>query len=1026
MNTNQEIIENPFPGLRSFSPDENHIFFGRDIHLNDLLTRLRLTRFLSVIGSSGSGKSSLIHAGLLPSLHAGYMAQTGSRWKIASMRPGSNPIANLADAIFALKESEMDPERAFMERSFIEANLRRGNRGLIEYAEQLNLLPDESFLVFVDQFEELFRFSQKNSGDSSVDEAAAFIKILLTSTQQTEIPIFVVLTMRSDFLSNCTQFHGLPEAINDGQYLVPRLSREQKKMAIEGPIAVSGSSITPRLVQRLLNDVKDDPDQLPVMQHALMRTWDLWKAQAHNGDAIDIVHYEEIGGMSDSLSRHLDEAYSELRTDKQKYIAKRMFQSLAEKKSNSSEIRRPTKISEIQELTKGSLEEVRTVVERFRLPGRSFIMPAAHVTLEENSLLDISHESMMRVWSRYKKWIEEEATSAQTYIRLVEASQLYQEERIGVWKNPELQEAINWRERFRPTQAWAKRYHPAYDRAITFLDYSKQQNDFEESQKELRRKKQLRSARIFSSCMGLAALVFLGFMVAAFVLWGDAKSANAIAEEARKQEHAKRIEANEQRNIAERKRQEADSLLHISMVAKSKEKEARLVSEKQREIAEQATIQAWEEEKKAKDALTIARKLHTIANNAQDSLAQEKIQSDNLREEAEKLRMQAVAQSIAIQSQSEISSGNHKIGAHLAMQAFLLNKNYRGPKQQADIFSALFAAYKKICVNQYKEQQYFADLPVNGLLFLNKNTVIVQNKNSESPILWSIAREATVPTFPKAKGIINDIALAPDRNIIGIVTENGFVTLYSNEGKRLIFEKLFEKRSITRLAFNNDSRHFAVASATGEIEIWDRTSPATAYKKIETSKKIEELVFLPHQASLAFTCGKSGLMLWEYQKTNSAKSILKAPTTALAVSENGQSIAVGDKSGVIYLFNHKLQLIEQLKGHRSGITQLLFCTNDHSLTSASWDNSLRIWNMKDRKSEPIILKEHTSWIWAIARSFDGTKLVSGGYDKKVHLWHTTSDLLYNQLCKRVSDTLSKDIWIKFAGADIPLHPLCQD
>ena len=106
-----------------------------------------------------------------------------------------------------------------------------------------------------------------------------------------------MLTMRSDFLGDCTQFRGLPETMNDSQYLIPRMNRDERRQAIVGPIGVGGARISPRLVQRLLNDVGEDPDQLPVLQHALMRTWQRWEQHRQDGSPLDLEDYEAIGTM---------------------------------------------------------------------------------------------------------------------------------------------------------------------------------------------------------------------------------------------------------------------------------------------------------------------------------------------------------------------------------------------------------------------------------------------------------------------------------------------------------------------------------------------------------------------------------------------------------------------------------------------------------------------------------------------------------------------------------------------------------
>ncbi len=272
-------LRNPYPGLRPFRASEAHLFFGRGTHVDELLTELARSRFVAVMGASASGKSSLVHAGLLPALHGGFAPRVGSHWRVASVRPGANPIHNLARALAdpaVLGADDPDPSIGTAQ---VEATLRRSAFGLVDAARQSAALGHGRLLVVVDQFEELFRFQGTDVGDSVDADAEPFVQLLIEATRDDQAPVDVVITMRSDFLGDCSRFRDLPEAINHGLYLVPRLTRSQLREAITAPAAVGGATISPRLAQRLLNDAGTDPDMLPVVQHALLRTWEIW-AQA--------------------------------------------------------------------------------------------------------------------------------------------------------------------------------------------------------------------------------------------------------------------------------------------------------------------------------------------------------------------------------------------------------------------------------------------------------------------------------------------------------------------------------------------------------------------------------------------------------------------------------------------------------------------------------------------------------------------------------------------------------------------------
>jgi len=473
---------NPFPGLRPFDLDEEHLFFGREGQADEIVTRLNRTRFLAVVGTSGSGKSSLVRAGLIPSLYSGFLQNATSNWRVAIMRPGNAPISNLA---IALNTSEVfgafsNSNEALIRTALTESTLRRGALGLIEVTQQAYMKPYENLLLVVDQFEELFRFKRETQGSSRnlevEDESAAFVKLLLRAVNHSKVPIFIVLTMRSDFLGECSQFRDLPETLNDSQYLIPRLTRKQLRSAIEGPVAVGGAAITPRLVNRLLNDTGDSPDQLPILQHALMRTWDCWESQSIPEEAIDIPHYEAIGTMVEALSRHADEVYNSLENDRAREISELMFRRLAYQTT-----RHPTQLNEICGIAEASFEEVAAVANEFRKPHQAFLMPPIYVELKEETVLDISHESLMRNWVRLKNWLDEEAESAAIYRRLGETAQLNLEGKSGFLRDPELTICTKWLKNQRVNSIWAERYGYDFENTIGFLNRSAEKSRYEKT-----------------------------------------------------------------------------------------------------------------------------------------------------------------------------------------------------------------------------------------------------------------------------------------------------------------------------------------------------------------------------------------------------------------------------------------------------------------------------------------------------------------------------------------------------------------
>jgi hypothetical protein len=166
---------NPFPGLRPFEFHESHLFFGRDGQSEQLIAKLGNTRFLAIVGTSGSGKSSLVRAGLLPALLGGLMATAGSRWRVTIMRPGNDPISNLARALNTPDVlGAHDHAQSPVQLAMTEASLRRGSLGLVEAAHEADLSPEENLLILVDQFEELFRIEPEAKSRPTLKHRATF------------------------------------------------------------------------------------------------------------------------------------------------------------------------------------------------------------------------------------------------------------------------------------------------------------------------------------------------------------------------------------------------------------------------------------------------------------------------------------------------------------------------------------------------------------------------------------------------------------------------------------------------------------------------------------------------------------------------------------------------------------------------------------------------------------------------------------------------------------------------------------
>jgi hypothetical protein len=507
-------VTHPYPGLRPFEAHEAFLFHGREEHTRALLECLATEHFLAVVGSSGSGKSSLVRAGLLPALYRGYLAGASSRWRIAVMRPGNAPLDELAAALAA---------RGAIggEASALRATIGRTSLGLATAVMRASLAEHENVLLVVDQFEELFRFEKERRHLDGGAEASLFVQSLIEASEAFHGRLYVVLTMRSDYLGQCARFAGLPEALNRGQYLIPHLTREQRLEAIEKPPLLAGVPIKPALAQHLLNDLGDDPAQLPVLQHALMRTFE--RLRASGAAELDFQHYSEAGGIACALDQHANAIVESLPAAARPWVEK-LFRSLTTLEGGRA-VRRPARLERLHrvlgvERNPEARRAADDVIRAFAQPEHSLLVSSTGLELTGDSVIDISHESLIRNWQRLKEWLAEEHRSAEWFKSLAGDTLRHRAGEASLWRNPELGRALalkagGWNE------DWARQYlpesEPSFGEIEKFLEDSVRTEQREQAEEEARRRKEVEDARALAEAAARTKKAYF-FLSASLVL----------------------------------------------------------------------------------------------------------------------------------------------------------------------------------------------------------------------------------------------------------------------------------------------------------------------------------------------------------------------------------------------------------------------------------------------------------------------------------------------------------------------------
>ncbi|MFY8045669.1 MAG: hypothetical protein ACOVOS_03815, partial [Chitinophagaceae bacterium] len=290
-----------------FTEEESLYFKGREDDIDQATAQLQKNKFLMLTGASGDGKSSLIYAGIIPNARSGFLRSKYTQWCVADFRPERSPFGNLCKALAKqLDIADLRTVEAELSHGFSAlVDLYRSSKRYLDLQSAVWLSSDEktkaaikrdtaNLIILVDQFEEFFTNPENYHQGIPSRESNLVLNLLLETARialEEDLPIYVVFTMRSDYIGQCAAFRGLPEYLGFSQFFVPRLNRSQLQQVIEEPASLSGNRISRRLTERLIHDINEGVDQLPILQHALNQ---IWVAADQGKEEMDLIHYAMV------------------------------------------------------------------------------------------------------------------------------------------------------------------------------------------------------------------------------------------------------------------------------------------------------------------------------------------------------------------------------------------------------------------------------------------------------------------------------------------------------------------------------------------------------------------------------------------------------------------------------------------------------------------------------------------------------------------------------------------------------------
>jgi WD40 repeat protein len=465
----------PYRGLEPFDERHANLFFGREDDTRRLCERLSDTRFVAVLGASGSGKSSVVKAGLIPALRADAVPHS-AEWTIRTMTPGGNPLAGLGAQLAHVSAGDS------MQRTVDALAADQRTVDLAVALATADKPTDHRFVLVVDQLEEVFTLCQDE------DERSAFLANLIYAATIPGGRTIVVVTLRADFYYRCAPYPGVRSVLAVQHMLIGPLGEEALRRAIERPAWGAELTLEPGLVDTIVTDVGDRPGTLPLLQHVLLQLW-----QRRRGRLLTLEAYVESGGVQGALAKHADAVYDQL-SESQRDLTERVLLRLIQPGEGTEDSRRRVDVDEL--LT--ASDEPGTVEAVIGTLADERLLTTSRDEVSEARLIEITHEALLQGWPRLRRWIERDREALLAHRRLTEACRewersgrddalLYRGTRLTAWRRTGDKSPRSRRARLTDTVEWPDRRNQSLNQLEReFLDASEKREHRERAARRRR------------------------------------------------------------------------------------------------------------------------------------------------------------------------------------------------------------------------------------------------------------------------------------------------------------------------------------------------------------------------------------------------------------------------------------------------------------------------------------------------------------------------------------------------------------
>lgn len=960
----------PYRGLDAFREGSERLFYGRERLVRQFVTHLEDQRLLVVVGPSGSGKSSVVQAGLLPRLHGGAIDGADGWRYFPPLVPGSQPLTNLARVVMPVSE----PGSEWVEE---QAGLLLANP---EYLTQLVQQPtDEAAdemapaVIVVDQFEEIFTLCQSDR------ERDAFVNNLIYLIRSDGPRHTVIVTMRSDFeaqVALLSDFHPLYEK---AVVTVPSLNASELRDTIEKPAEMVGLKFEEGVVDALLKDILGEPAALPLLQFTLLKLWEKRERNRVTWEA-----YQQLEGGRRALAKSADEFYEGLIPEEQLTVKRVLLQMVRPGEGlevTSSRIRR-TALYQSGE-ARDRIDRVLKKLVDMRL------VRLTEGETPDDIQVEVAHEALIRNWPRLVGWLEDERERMRRRIRLTASAQQWQalnHDPSVLLRGVLLTQALDFSDlseleaEFVAASQSAEHQVEAEKRAARERELE-QARALAEEQRRRAEERSLAAKRLGRLAVGLVVVTMLALAAAGWAVRNGriAEEQAAIAEAARDEAQANAVEASEARDAAQ----------------------ASALAETEARTAAEASAAAEAEARAAAEASAAAEaEARTAAEASAAAEAEARAEAEAAQKRAEIQTRQVLARSLAADATEQLES-DPQLGLLLALEAVNVTLTAEDPTPlvaELALYRALQAFQLQLTLSEHTDS-------VNGVAFSQDGSLVATVSSDTAVKIWNAKSGQLLHTLDDHGQAVTSVAFVESDRLLVTAGDDGFVILWNVELGTRQSVLGGNHGSVHSIAYSQKENLLATANGDNTVTVWNltTTNPIVFYGH---EARVNDVAFTPDGSKLASASEDARIIIWESRTGNAISSIeaftvldaegnrIPIPVDAVAFNQEGTHLIAGYANGTARIWDSAavVDVLFTLPGHTGAVLDAAFnvapltaADQTEIAATASSDGTIKVWDARTGQVLYTIVG-HEGGVKAISFNPNGGEFATAGQDKTARVW----------------------------------------